>query len=385
MIESIKKNKRLKLGFIGGGLSSAIGQTHFSASQLDGHWELVAGAFSHNQITNIETSKAWNIDSSRVYNKWQDLIESEKNKLDAVVVLLPTPMHKDVILELFKANIPVISEKALTASKEDVFELKKFYDENKHFLAVTYNYSGYPIVRELQYLIESGDLGDIQQIHLEMPQEGFIRPPAIAGKLKPPQSWRLKDGKIPTICLDLGVHLHHLSNFLLGTEPSSVSAEFKHYSNYENIVDNVMMWLRYDNGISSSFWMSKTAIGNRNGLKIRILGDKATAEWVQVNSEELRISYIDGSHIIIDRGGKSKVCSQSRYNRMKVGHPSGFIEAFANLYGDIAESLIEWKKAGVYSNKFVYGLEHSFKGLILFDRARDSFNGNGKWVKIEDK
>jgi hypothetical protein len=36
MTTSIKSNKPLALGFIGGGLSSAIGQIHFGASQLDG-------------------------------------------------------------------------------------------------------------------------------------------------------------------------------------------------------------------------------------------------------------------------------------------------------------------------------------------------------------
>ena len=43
-----KINKPLRLGFVGGGLNSNIGQTHFSASQLDGIWKVVSGIFGEN-------------------------------------------------------------------------------------------------------------------------------------------------------------------------------------------------------------------------------------------------------------------------------------------------------------------------------------------------
>ena len=42
--------------------------------------------------------------------------------------------------------------------------------------------------------------------------------------------------------------------------------------------------------MNGSFWMSKTAIGNRNGLRLRIIGDKGSADWIQNNSEELYLS-----------------------------------------------------------------------------------------------
>ena len=116
------------------------------------------------------------------------------------------------------------------------------YNPARNFLAVTFNYSGYPMVRELRQRIRTGQFGKIHQLHIEMPQD-FVRPPAIAGRAAPPQSWRLKDDFIPTICLDLGVHLHHLAYFLCGEEPETVNAEFNTYSQYRDIVDNISMWL----------------------------------------------------------------------------------------------------------------------------------------------
>lgn len=381
---SIEQKKPFRIAFIGGGLSSAIGQTHYGASRLDGHWKVVAGAFSRNHQTNIETSQAWNVAPKHTYESWQSMVKSEKDNLDAVVLLTPTPDHEEILYQLFKYEIPIICEKALVSSLKQLKRIKQNYDPRKNFLLVSYNYSGYPMVRELQEKIQKGDLGTIQQIHIEMPQEGFVRPPDIAGKAAEPQSWRLKDDIIPTICLDLGVHLHHLMVFLLNEEPNAVMAEFDHYSSYNGLVDNIKMWLKFESGKSASFWMSKTAIGSRNGLKIRIYGDKGSAEWIQGQPEELSFSSINGIHTKIDRGSKGGVSSQGRYNRMKVGHPSGFIEAFANLYHDFAEALVEWKKTQQISNPYVYGLKHSENGLNLFHYARESSIKN-KWVRLNTK
>ena len=374
----------LKLGFIGGGLSSAIGQTHFGACRLDGFWQLESGLFSRDVRVNALTGETWHVDEKRVYQYLDDFLDHEADRLDAVVLLTPTPDHFPVLEELLVRQIPIICEKALVSSYEDALKLSSIYDARNNFLAVTYNYTGYPMVRELQEKIQKGALGKIHQIHLEMPQEGFIRPPDIAGKSLPPQSWRLKDDTIPTICLDLGVHLHHFVVFLLGKEPTEVMAEFNNYSEYQGLIDNVKMWLRFDDGQTGSFWMSKTTIGSRNGLKVRVMGDKASAEWVQINPEELSFSSIDGVHTKIDRGTRAGISSSARYNRMKVGHPSGFIEAFANLYEDMASALLQWKQSGEYSNPFVYGLDHAVNGLKLFHCARIS-DQTGQWVDLNEQ
>ncbi|MCB1722519.1 MAG: Gfo/Idh/MocA family oxidoreductase [Gammaproteobacteria bacterium] len=372
---------RLALGFIGGGLSSAVGQTHFAACHLDGRWSLEAGAFSRDREVNRRTAENWRVSPDRVYDSWRDLLLAERSRLDAVVVLTPTPNHYEIVQALLKAGIPIICEKALVASVNDARALLAIHDAKKNFVAVTFNYSGYPMVRELRTRIDAGEFGAIQQLHIEMPQEGFVRPPAIAGKAAPPQSWRLKDDFIPTICLDLGVHLHHLTTFLTGEEPQQVNAEFGNFSRYRGIVDNVAMWAEYPSGMTSNFWMSKTAVGRRNGLRIRLFGETGSAEWYQLESEQLHISTIDGSHLTIDRGGQATVAGEARYNRMKVGHPSGFIEAFANLYTDIADALLEWRSEGRHRHPYVYGMEHATDGLATLHAARLS-SSRRRWERV---
>jgi predicted dehydrogenase len=373
---SNKKRKQvpLSLGFIGGGLSSTIGQAHFAASRLDGRWQLSAGFFSRQREMNCKTAETWHIPQDRLYETWQSFVASEKDKLDAVVVLTPTPEHLEIVCALINEGVPIICEKPLVSSLEESDLINQTYQESRNFLSVTYNYSGYPMVRELRERIRNGELGRLQQIHFEMPQEVFLRSSDTAGKTVSPKSWRLKDGTIPTICLDLGVHLHHLAYFIIGKKPVRVIAEFSNYSMHPELVDNVMMWLEYEDEMKASFWMSKTALGNRNGLKLRLYGENGSAEWVQMHPEELRISYKDGTCITIDRAAKTLICSEARYNRYKAGHPSGFIEAFANLYCDIADALIEYRKNGKHNNPYVFGIDHSVRGLELFAAARESDN-----------
>ena len=373
---SNKKRKQvpLSLGFIGGGLSSTIGQAHFAASRLDGRWQLSAGFFSRQREMNCKTAETWHIPQDRLYETWQSFVASEKDKLDAVVVLTPTPEHLEIVCALINEGVPIICEKPLVSSLEESDLINQAYQESRNFLSVTYNYSGYPMVRELRERIRNGELGRLQQIHFEMPQEVFLRSSDTAGKTVSPQSWRLKDGTIPTICLDLGVHLHHLAYFIIGKKPVRVIAEFSNYSMHPELVDNVMMWLEYEDEMKASFWMSKTALGNRNGLKLRLYGENGSVEWVQLHPEELRICYKDGTCITVDRASKTLMCSEMRYNRYKAGHPSGFIEAFANLYYDIADALIEYRNNGKHNNPYVFGIDHSVQGLELFAAARKSDN-----------
>ncbi|REL34847.1 Gfo/Idh/MocA family protein [Thalassotalea euphylliae] len=371
----------LQLAFIGGGETSAVGYVHFCASQMDNRFQVVAGAFCRDADRNQATAIQWGVSSERTYNDWQVLIENEQDRVDAFVLLTPTPDHLAMLEVLLKAGANVICEKSLVCGPKEAAKLRKFYDSSKQFLAVTYNYSGYPMVRELRQRIAKGELGKIQKIHLEMPQEGFRRPPDIAGKVAQPQAWRLHDEEVPTICLDLGVHLHHLSSLLIGHEPIATVAQFANHSQYDKLVDDVNMLLKYPKDIKGSMWMSKTAIGHRNGLQVRVYGELGSASWYQLNPDELDISYNDGTRKIIDRASKCLVVSELRYNRMKPGHPTGFVEAFANLYADIADSLLAFKRHEPYDSPYVYGLDHATHGLALFAAAQAS-DTSGEWEHI---
>ena len=378
----MKNNLPLQIAFLGGAINSAVGYTHYIASSLDNRFKVVAGCFSRDVKLNEDTAQLYNISKSRTYNSLEELVYSEINKIDGLVILTPTDQHIDQVAYCISKGIPVICEKALATSSNEIISLKKTLEENSGFLKVIYNYLGYPMVRELRSLIQSGVLGNIHQVNVEMPQEGFIRK-GIDGASPIPQKWRLRDGIIPTISLDLGVHLHMLIKYLTNEKPLEVVSTCISNGNFSEVIDNINCLIKYSNNIVCNMWYSKTSLGQRNGLRIRIFGNKGSAEWLQINPENLFLYDIHGDSKILDRGS-AQICiaNSRRYTRFKVGHPAGFIEAFANYYYDIADQLSYFQRNKKSNNSIeCFGIEESLEGIILFEAISKS-NTSKNWEHI---
>ena len=114
-------------------------------------------------------------------------------------------MHFDNIKTILKYKIPIISEKSLVLKSKEINEIKKLINNSNAFLTVTYNYTGYSMIREIQDFIK-GKLGRINKFLIEMPQDNYLRLDQRNNKLK------LRDGmekyEIPMIFYDLGMHIH---------------------------------------------------------------------------------------------------------------------------------------------------------------------------------
>jgi predicted dehydrogenase len=371
--------KKLKLGFIGGGINSAVGRTHKIAAEMDSRFELVCGAFSRHSDINIKTGQEYGIAEERIYDSWLSLLQTEKGIIDAVVVLTPTPTHTAIVIKAIEMGFAVICEKSLTNNRADGEKIRQTIEQQKGFLVVTYNYTGYPMVREMRAMIQDDLLGQIQQIHIEMPQEGFLRL-TTDGKAQIPQQWRLKDEEIPTVSLDLGVHLHNIIQFLTSEKPFQLVAKQNNFGNFKGIIDNVVCIAEYSNNITCHFWYGKTALGQSNGLKIRIFGNKGSVEWLQLHPEELFFNDNIGNRHKIDKGASSlKVASHDRYSRFKAGHPAGFIEAFANYYCDIADAL--HSKNNTLESEYIFTADDACDSLTITAAMNES-EITKSWIKL---
>ncbi len=379
-------SETLNLGFVGGGINSAVGSTHFIASQMDRRFKVQSGCFSRNRDVNTQTAELWGIPKERQYVDFAEFAKSEESRIDAIVVLTPTPMHTELVVQALKLGYPVICEKALANSCAEVRFIKQVQGEHRGFLAVTYNYTGYPMLRELKHRIRQGMLGRIEQIHIEMPQEGFAR---LNRDNQPmvPQQWRLKDAEIPTISLDLGIHLHYIIDFLTGEKPQELVSSQSSQGRFRQVIDNAMCIARYTNSMECSIWFSKAALGYRNGLRIRIFGENASAEWHQMEPEFLVHHDNKGHKTMIDRANNDvEIANKTRYNRFKSGHPAGFIEAFANHYWDIADSLQLYRSTNTQqASEFVFSCDHALEGTIMLEAmARSSQDKRWETVTFEE-
>lgn len=364
--------KPLKLGFIGGGINSAVGRAHYAACRMDGLFEVTAGCFSRQAEINEQTAERYN---AIPYTSVGALLTCAD--IDAVVILTPTPYHYDSINLALEANVPIICEKAAVATVQQMEQLATNHAD-KGFAAVTFNYTGYPMVRELRDMIADGELGTIISIQAEMPQEGYLRTDAS------PQLWRMQDGEIPSVHLDLGTHLHHLIYFLTGAHvPLRVVSSSSKHSSFV-VVDDVRCIAEYG-PFTAGLWFGKTALGSRNGLHIRVCGTEASAEWHQMNPEELSISYCDGRREIVDRAApRSLIASEAQYTRFKAGHPQGFLEAYANVYATIYAGLqayLNGTPEPCSELLTTYSTRAAYAGLVMMQAVARS-EREGTWITL---
>ena len=361
----------LSLGFIGGGTNSTIGKMHYLASKLDDRWELVSGFFSRNKKINLKSGSNYNIDKSRIYNSLESFIKHEGKKLNAIVLLTPTPTHSKVLQKLTKINIPIISEKPLVNSADQMKKINKLFIK-QNLIRVTYNYTGYPILRELKEMLKRKKIGEIKQFFFYMPQNAFV---SNTSKKIRPKTWRLNDMEYPNILGDLGSHLINMCDFLFEKTPNKVFAKFFNHSKYK-IIDNAYFMTEINKNIFGQFIISKTNPGISNGLELKIVGTAKTVVWKQDDPEKLLLFNMDGTKTIFDRSSAIYEANKDRYNRYKPGHPSGFLEAFANIYHDIANEIISKKKSN-----YTFDLKSSQKISNFFEASIKS-DKSGKWIKV---
>lgn len=344
----------MRLGFIGGGTNSAVGYTHFLASRLDGLFDVVAGCFSKDPDVNAASADYFGIDSERCHPSSEALFESED--LDAICVLTPTPDHKSRVIAALRAGFDVICEKALATSVSESQEIAKVQKETGRRLLVTFNYVGYPMVREARAMIRAGAIGTLQQIYCEMPQESFAR------SVSNPQSWRRRDYDIPCVSLDLGVHVVHMVDYLAsGSACNLIAATENTFGNFAEVVDTVNVLASCGHNTLVNMMWGKAALGNSNGLRFRVFGDEGSLEWEQALPERMRYCTKDGSIRTLERGQEGLLeANSARYNRFKAGHPAGFVEAFANIYADFATAMRDG--AG---EEPIYDVSSAHKGLCL--------------------
>lgn len=333
-------NDRIRTAMIGGGLNSAVGRTHEIAMKMDNRFQLVAGCFSRQPEVNAQTGAAYGVERARVYATPEALLKGETGKIDAVVIATPIGVHDQYIHLALDHGLTVICDKPLLANLTQCRKLLAKVSADSPRVYSIFNYTGYPAMREIRRRVAAGEIGEVFKIMAEMPQDSYLRLKN-QGRTSAIQRWRLVDGEVSCLSLDLFVHLHSLVNFITNARPQQVSAWSRAISGVApGLVDEVDAVIRYDGNLMVNAWYGKAALGYRNGLKIRVFGSRGSYEWVQEEPETVTHANAVGDRLTIDRiSATSAVTTESRYNRFKAGHPSGFIEAFANYYWDIADAM----------------------------------------------
>ncbi len=380
-----KHPKKLTYGMVGGGEGAFIGDVHRKAIAMDGKAELAAGCFSRDFENTKNTGQRLGLDSSRLYPTYKDMFEKESQRedgIDFVVIVTPNNTHFSISKASLEHGIHVVCDKPLTISSRESEQLAEISDEKDLLFCVTYTYTGYPMVKQMKAMIANGELGEIRFINAEYPQEWLA---ASIEKTGQKQSvWRTDPSQSgASNCVgDIGSHIENMVSYLTGLKITSLCARLDTFVEGRILDDNASILVEYDRGAKGLYWSSQVAIGQDNGLRVRIYGKKASIEWFQENPNSFRISYLDKPTEIISRGRDKMALSAERVSRVPAGHPEGYFEAFANIYSTFLTALDKKiNKIPLKEEDADYpGIKEGYQGVRFIERCVESSQKGTVWV-----
>ncbi|WP_088342555.1 MULTISPECIES: Gfo/Idh/MocA family oxidoreductase [Rhodomicrobium] len=390
MIEGSKEgklNRRLRLGMVGGGRGAFIGAVHRMAARLDDRWDFVAGALSSDAERARLSGEDLRLAPDRVYPDFAAMAEAESKRpdpIDAVAIVTPNHMHAAPAKAFLNAGIHVICDKPLTTTRQDADELQQLAADRNLIFAVTHNYTGHPLVRQARAMVAGGEIGRLRVVQVEYAQDWLTT--ALENSEHKQARWRTDpaiSGPVGAVG-DIGTHAFNLAEFIAGAEVASLAADLNVFVEGRRLDDNAGMMLRFGNGARGMLWCSQVAVGNENGLSIRLYGDKGGLEWHQENPNVLTFSPLGEPPRLIRRNGAGSAPVAQAASRIPAGHPEGYLEAFAQLYADIAELIaarLENREPDPLARQVPMAAD-GIRGVRFIEAAVKSSAANGAWTEL---
>jgi predicted dehydrogenase len=380
-------SRRLRLGMIGGGRGAFIGGVHRIAARLDDRYELVAGVFSSDPQRSRESGAELLLDAQRSYTSVEEMIKGESartDRVDVVSIVTPNHLHHSAAKRFLEAGFHVICDKPMTTSVADADDLVSTAERTQRVLAVTYNYSGYPLIRQARAMIAAGDLGEVRLVQVEYAQDWLTTLLEAEGQKQ--ASWRAdpKQAGAAAAVGDIGTHAFHLAEFASGLRVAQLAADLSTHVAGRKLDDNAQMLLRFANGARGSLWASQVAPGNENGLRLRIYGSKGGLEWSQEEPNHMRHAPYGQQPRIIARGGPGLSPIAASGARIPAGHPEGYLEGFAQVYRDIADLIAAYdaKSSPLAGALLVPTATDGLRGVQFVHAAVESSRQDAAWVKL---
>ena len=335
-------DRKLRYGMVGGGPGAFIGEVHRKAAALDGRLELVAGAFSSSPEKSRRQGRALHLDPARVYDSYEAMAEaeaalSEEERIDLVSIVTPNHLHFEVARAFIERGFHVVCDKPLTTTLDEAETLCRLVEEAGIVFALTHNYSGYPMVKQARALVRQGTLGEVRKVVVEYPQ-GWLYQEADEDNKQ--AEWRTDPKRAGAGALgDIGTHAEHLARYVTDLDIESLCADVTSIVSGRRVDDDANLLVRYENGARGVLYCSQVATGEENNLRLRVYGTEASLDWSQEHPNELVVRYPDAPVQVYKPGNEYLSDAALDAGRLPAGHPEGFIEAFANLYVEIADAV----------------------------------------------
>ena len=375
---------KIRLGILGGGGDSLIGVLHRVASHMFDRYEITGGVFNPDFKENIKFAKNIGVNTDRVYIDFDTFIKEEikksvEDRIEVVSVLTPNFLHFPMAKKLLENGFHVICEKPLTTSYEEAKELEALQKKNNAIFAVTYTYTGYPMVRHMKHMIAAGELGEIQKIDVQYYQ-GWINPVIHDPEIRK-TVWRLdpKKAGISSCMGDIGTHAFQMTEYLTGMEVESLLSDLNMlYGNNSLDLDGTVL-IRFSETVKGVIRASQIATGEENGLTVAVYGKKGAYKWEQENPNILYHMTDDQPKRIIKPGHAYVSDIAADGTKLPGGHPEGIFDAMGNIYKGVAKAL---RHEAAFDGEYPT-MNDGVRGMLFIEKVVESHKKGNVWLSLD--
>ncbi|MDO7137744.1 Gfo/Idh/MocA family protein [Algibacter lectus] len=380
--------RKLRMGMIGGGTGSFIGDVHRRAAAIDGMIELVCGAFSSNEEKSKASGKALYLPEDRCYGSFEEMILKEKElpegvRMDFVSIVTPNHMHFPPAKLALEHGFNVVCDKPMTLTLEEAIALETIIEKSGKLFALTHNYTGHPMVKQARAMVAKGDLGKIRKIQVQYLQ-GWLST-AVEQTGQKQASWRVDPSKsgIGGALGDIGTHAENLAEYITGLKIEELAADLGKFGEGRVLDDDGNLLLRMENGAKGTMSISQIALGEENNLAIKVYGEKGSLEWHQENPNQLITHWLEEPVKIFTPNGNNLYEEALNVSRIPAGHPEGYLEAFATIYKNFATHLMAVLNGETIDKPDYPTVKDGIRGMQFIYAAVASDKNNAAWTKIE--
>ncbi|HEV7915076.1 MAG TPA: Gfo/Idh/MocA family oxidoreductase, partial [Albitalea sp.] len=248
---------------------------------------------------------------------------------------------------------------------------------------VTYNYSGYPMVREAREMVKAGAIGEIRKVIVEYHQ-GWLATQLEGGNKQ--AAWRTdpaRSGAAGAIG-DIGSHAENLVSTVTGLAIDSICADLHAFIPGRRLDDDASLLLRFRGGARGVLMASQIEAGCENDIRLRVFGSAGMLDWRQEEPNLLIHAPLDAPRRLLTRGSPWLSDAAKRACRLPAGHPEAFLEAFANIYLGVAAD-IEARIAGVAADPLDADyprVEDGARGVRFIETTVASAGSDVKWTAM---
>ena len=379
-------DKKIKAAVIGVGF---IGTAHVEALRRLNYVEVDAIADDNPQIA----EKASQLGVKKYFSDYKELLSDPD--IESVHICTPNVFHYAMAKDALMAGKHVICEKPLTTTRSEAEELLNLARDKGLVHATNFNVRFYPLMHELKYAIEAGDIGNIFSVNGSYLQDWLF--------FQTDYNWRLEpelSGQSRAVA-DIGSHWMDLCEFVTGLEITEVMADFATFhpirkkplkpvetytgkllsnDDYQevpvNTEDYASLLFRFSNGARGSLTVSQVFAGKKNCIMLEIAGSEKSASWMSERPNEIWMGSRTRANSLLLKDPSLMMPQSRQIVSFPGGHNEGFPDTFKQLFSKIY-ARISGKSENVEYPTFEAGLRE----IHLCEKILES-NSIRSWVNV---